>query len=220
MAISAGAVILIPCEGQWAKARRFALRPFLAVLVILVLSNFAIASNDEWEDKYWDKQIDAYCQEVSEFLDTADEVILYQLSDCYYSPYFSNKRIRCACGAFHNVIMIDYDTMRIAFLQHDWITDFHIYELKPGALTEENQLEQLNALLPQSQTRLITYYPDADSNHRTCALELVLADGTVFSTTDTPDQHWDSAYLDLSVNSSDYMFPVGQPHPKPQKDAE
>lgn len=214
IAISAGAVMLVPCDRQWEQLHRFVLRPAVAVLVILCLSGLAIGQNDEWEDAYWDSKIDAYCQEVSTFLEEADEVILYSPFDHDYSPYFEDERIQCACGAFHNVIMIDYDTMRIAFLQHEWITDFYVYELEPGALAPGNGLKQMDTLIPQTQNRLITYTPGFDNGHRTSAIELILADGTVYSTSDTPDEHWDNAFLDLSSDSGDYIFLAGQPHPE------
>lgn len=217
--ITAGAVMLVPCDWQWAqewkKTRRFLVRPTIAVVVMLCLSGIAIAQGEEWDDAYWDNKVDAYCQEVSAFLDSADEVILHNSSDHNYSPYFADERIRCTCGAFHDVIMIDYDTMRIAFLNHDSINDFFVYELNPGALTSENSIVQTDLLLDSSQTQLITYSPDFDNSHRTCAIELILADGTVFSTTDTPDSHWDNAFLALHTGSDDRFFPIGEPHPKP-----
>lgn len=213
LGIAAVIVLFIPCRGTSSKLRRFLLRPAIVVLVILVLSNFAIAANDGWEDRIFQSKRDAYCREVDAFLDDADEVILHGHASYHYSPYFADERIRCVCGAYHDVIMIDYDTMRIAFLRHDWIDDFHIYQLKEGALTEHNTFVQLNAILPGTGNNLVTYYPEVDNEHRTCAMELVLKDGTTYSVADMPEYSWDHIFLGLPV-SDDYMTCVGQPHPE------
>lgn len=218
--IAVGALLLVPVGEQYGGSRRSLTCLLLVCLLIFGLSSFAIVANDGLENLYWDGKVNAYRREISDFLDEADEVVLHGHNSQHYSPYFTDERILCDCGAYHSVIMIDYDTMRIAFLRHDGISNFFIYELKPGALTEENTLEQLNALLPNSQTRLITYYPDTDSNHRTCAMELILADGTVYSTTDTPDGQWDNGYLEMGNVTQAYLFCVGQPHPQPDAEAE
>lgn len=209
--------MLVPCQWQWgqnAKLHRFVVRPALSVLAVFLVSDVLIAANDGWEDRYWEKQVDAYCQEVSLFLDAADEVILHGHNTQNYTPYCADERIQCACGTYHSAIMIDYDTMRIAFLRHDGFTNFYVYDLAPGALTAENEFVQMDALLPQSGSRLVSYYPDEDQAHRTCALELILPDGTVYSTTDTSDAYWDSAYLELNAILADYLFCVGQSHPQ------
>ena len=218
IAVTAGAVMLVPCdlwlEQEWKKMRRYLVRPAVAVVVMLCVSGWMIHSNDGWEDRIWEKKVDAFSQDVSAFLDVADEVILHNSSTHNYTPYFKDERIRCECGTYHDVIMIDYDTMRIAFLNHDSINDFFVYELKPGALPSGNGLVQADVLLDASQTRLITYTPGFDQGHRTSAIELILADGTAFSTTDTPDDHWDNAFLALYAGSGDHFFLVGDPHPK------
>ena len=219
IAVCAGAVMLVPYDWKWnpegKKLRRFVVRPAVCVLVMLCVSGWMIHSNDGWEDRIWEKKVDAFSQDVSAFLDVADEVILHNSSTHNYTPYFKDERIRCECGTYHDVIMIDYDTMRIAFLRHGGISDFFVYDLKPGALTSQNDLVQTDLLLEPSQTRLVTYYPDGQNTHRTSAIELFLADGTVYSTTDTPDNHWDNAFLALYAGSGDHFFPVGEPHPKP-----
>lgn len=218
IAVCAGAVMLVPYNWQWnqesKKLRRYFVRPAISVLVMLCLSGVMIASNDGWEDAYWGNKVDAYCREVSDFLDVADEVILHNGSSHHYSPYFADERIRCECGTFHDVIMIDYDTMRIAFLHHEGISNFFVYELQPGALPSGNGIVQTDLLLEPAQTRLITYAPSSDNGHRTCAIELILGDGTAYSTTDTPDDHWDDAFLALYAGSGDHFFRVGDPHPK------
>ena len=213
LAFTAGAVMLVPCYGEEKEIRRFIIRPIIAVLAVCVVSNPAIDYNDVIEDEIWDNHVETYTQEVSHFLDTADEVVLYEDYSQYYSPYAKEERLRCKCGAYHNAILIDYDTMRIAFLLQDNIDHFYVYSLQPGALTEENSNIQLTALLPGSKTRLITYYPDEDHDHRTCAIELILPDGSVYSTTQTPDHHWENGFLDLARTSEKLLFRVGDVHP-------
>lgn len=215
--ILVGCILFTPAPGKLGRFRRFFLRPLLAILVVILASNPMISNAQEYfreqEEKMWEQKEEAFRAEVREFLDEADELILHDHHSQNYSPYFEDARIRCVCGAYHDVIMIDYDTMRIAFLRHDWIDDFHVYQLKQGALSEENTFVQLDAVLPESGNRLITYYPEADLEHRTCALELVLSDGKIYSTADMPEYSWDHIFLDL-WGDEDYLFSVGQPHPK------
>lgn len=215
IAICAGAVMLVPCDRwnrEW-KLKRFLVRPAISMIAMLCVSGVLIGSNEQWEDAYWDKKVDAYGQEISAFLDGAEEVILFGHYSQHYTPEFADERIQCACGTYHNVIMIDYDTMQIAFLRHEGIRGFHVYQLRASALTEENELVQLDAKLPGSETRLITYAPDAQNDHRTCAIELRLPDGSVYSTTDTPDGNWEDGFLDLGGLTQELLFRVGQPHP-------
>lgn len=204
---------LFPVKGEQVRWRRYLIRPMVALLIVFSLSNYAIQMNDSWEDQIWDSHVKAYTQEVSEFVDEADEVVLFGHNEHQYSPYAQEPRLECGCGAYHHAILIDYDTMRIAVLLQNSIDDFYVFKLEQGALTTENTNLQVNVMLPGSQTRLRTYYPDESSNHRTCAIELILSDGSVYSTTQTPDHHWENGYLGLRGITEEWLFCIGDPHP-------
>lgn len=98
--------------------------------------------------------------------------------------------------AIHSLIIIDYDEPKVSFLieaHHD----YEVFKLKSGAHTCGGNVQTVLEL-PSPASKLITYYPDSDYHdrpdslsHRTCAVELIMEDGRVWSLSDIKQKDTD-----------------------------
>lgn len=98
--------------------------------------------------------------------------------------------------AIHSLIIVDYDEPKVSFLIDEYY-DYEVFRLKSGAHTCGGNVQTVIEL-PAPASKLITYYPDSnypdrpDSlSHRTCAVELIMEDGSVYSLSDIKQRDTD-----------------------------
>ncbi|MDE5992988.1 MAG: hypothetical protein K2G87_08065 [Oscillospiraceae bacterium] len=98
--------------------------------------------------------------------------------------------------AIHSLIIVDYDEPKVSFLIETH-HDYEVFRLKSGAHTCGGNV-QTEIGLPAPASKLITYYPDSDYpddpdslSHRTCAVELIMEDGAVYSLSDIKQKDTD-----------------------------
>lgn len=219
IAISAGAVMLVPCDWQWCrewkKLRRFVVRPILAVLAMLCVSSWMISCNDEWEDRIWDKKVDASHQPIRDFIEIADEAVWYS-NNCYHGyteefpelvrPVWAGNQ----CRHITDTILIDYDSKTVGFAYH-YISYF---VLKDISLSQEFTVPSFSdatntVILGQPGAELKLYYNYKDgavgNGHDVVCITLTMADGTVYGTNDLEDPETGRNYF-LSLPTSDSVF--------------
>lgn len=98
--------------------------------------------------------------------------------------------------AIHSLIIVDYDKPKVSFLIETH-HDYEVFKLKSGAHTCGGNV-QIEIELPAPASKLITYYPDSDYpdkldslSHRTCTVELIMEDGSVYSLSDIKQKDTD-----------------------------
>lgn len=210
ISLGVGAVICIPRPERFGKLRRYLLRPALASVIILVLSNAAISANDGWEDALYQRQLDASYQQIREFVDEADEAIAYNTSTHRFDDNFLDAFPELALDTVHlvdnqhktvhyvtDVILIDYDTQRLGIVYFRYgDPEFYEYQLKPADQLPKNLLSQLSVDLPQSGASLYCYRVSAELKQYTSGFGLTMADGSIYTITGLSDED----YLFLGLN--------------------
>ena len=205
-AVSIGAVMLVPCEVQWgqvqrSRLRRFLLRPALAVLVIFGLSAILIAANDQWEDMIWDRTVAASHREIREFIDIADEAIVYSNSEYQGSNYQQDFPELVMEGRYvTDTMMIDYDSMTIGFCYHH-IAKFELktFSFKSGGNIPGNY-EWSHSVALSEPGALLTFYFDyrdgqEGNGSTTTCIALTMADGTVYTAANLTDPRTGYSYF-------------------------
>lgn len=205
-AASIGAVILVPCEVQWgevqrSRLRRFLLRPALAVLVIFGLSAVLIAANDQWEDMIWDRTVAASHREVREFIDIADEAILYSNAEYQGSNYQQDfPELVMEDRYVTDTMMIDYDSMTIGFCYH-YVSKFQLktFSLQAGGKVPESYTWSHSVALSEPGALLTFYFDYRDGKEgngsTTTCIALTMADGTVYTAANLTDPRTGYSYF-------------------------
>ena len=191
--ITAGAVMLVPCNTEPQKTHRFLIRPLSAALVVLVLSGIAIPINDKVEDAIWDRKVTASHKQIQKFIQIADEAYAYsttEYQDNHYQEAFSELVIEDRYVT--DTMMIDYDTMTLAFCFHG-VSNF---ELKTFQFVEGGQIPESSAWkhtleLANSGGILTMFFEYRDgmvgNGFTITCIALTMPDGTVYTIRDLID---------------------------------
>ncbi len=118
---------------------------------------------------------------INRFADRAEEIIPYNTNSYYMSGMLGTDFM-------HNVIMIDYDSKRIAFLFGN-IDDYKEFKLESGAVKDTSLLQFTAELNAPGDTLTTYYYKDKTYAHMTTAIMLKMADGTVWSVSGLENSH-------------------------------
>jgi hypothetical protein len=135
---------------------------------------------------------------INRFIASADETLYYGDSTII-SGGMKGTRFE------ESVILIDYDRMRIAFLFNSYPDgEYREFELARAEQAIASPNLQIRVALQPPGALLTSYYPSEASDHRTTALQIIMADGSIYSLSDIVDEDtgFDS-YLDLK--SSQYF---------------
>lgn len=219
IAICAGAVMLVPCDWQWdqewEKWRRYLVRPAVAVVAMLCLSGILIHSNDGWEDRIWDRTVDASHQPIRDFIEIADAAVWYS-NNCYdgYTEEFPELVRDVWAGNqwkhITNTILVDYDSQTVGFAYHAG----SYFVLKDISLTQDfavpNSCNATNTVvLSEPGTELKMYFNykggAVGNGYDIVCITLTMADGTVYGTNDLTDPKTGRNYF-LSLPISDEGF--------------
>ena len=186
VAVGLWAVMLVPAPGEREKCRRYLLRPAITLAAALLLSNWAVAANDEWEDRLYQRQQDATYAAIHAFVETADEAYAYnthsQHSGARFREEFPQLMLMDHGSYFYSdYIFIDYDTQRIGLAYHRHGTlRFYEYQLK-SVETCPDLPQQQNFALSAPGEALVSYCPSGELSQYTDGFALIMADGSVYA---------------------------------------
>lgn len=191
-AVGAGAAMLVPCEGERAKLRRFLLRPLLTMLAIVMVSSVLVPVNDGLETKLWQERVKASHKEIQKFVEMADEAILYSYDDHLSQEKLKDFQALAVDGMYvTDTMMIDYDTMTIGFAYQDnFIFTLRTFSFEKGQLPQGSTWSHSVDLdTPGATLTLYFDYRDGakgNGSTMTC-IALTMADGTVYIAADITD---------------------------------
>ena len=212
LGIGAAIIMCVPCGGAWEKLRRFLLRPALAVLVILGLSNFAIAANDSWEDQLYQRRMYATYAQIHAFVDVADEAFAYNTHSQHFDNRFRKEFPQLLLETMHSdgihyyysdYILIDYDTHRVGVVYNQYgILRFFVYQLEP--VDSYPVLPQQNTIaLSAPGATLKSFCRERELSQYTDGFALIKEDGSIYAITGLCDKK----NLYLGLNST--VEPIG-----------
>jgi hypothetical protein len=119
---------------------------------------------------------------INRFIESADE-ILYYGDSTIISGGIKGTRFE------ESVILIDYDRMRIAFLFSSYPDgEYREFELARAEQAIISPNLQIWATLQPPGALLTSYYPREASDHRTTALQIIMADGSIYSLSGIVDE--------------------------------
>ena len=128
--------------------------------------------------------------EAHHFIDKAEEIIEYNKNHVYAGGIMETEYK-------HDLILIDYDTMTVGFIYKNYTMG----ELLKIRLIENEGIKsdkiQYECDLNSPGVKFTSFYPDEDSTHRTIAIQIEMADGTVYSADGLVDEDGDTLYLGL-----------------------
>lgn len=191
-AVGAGASMLVPCEGERARVRRFLLRPLLTVLAIELVSGVLVPVNDGLETKLWQAKVKASHKEVQKYVEIADEAILYSYDQHLGQRGLEDFPALVVDGKYiTDTMMIDYDTMTIGFA-YQYISMFELrtFSFEKGQLPQGSTWSHSVELgTPGATLTLYFDYRDgAEGNGSTMTcIALTMADGSIYTAADITD---------------------------------
>lgn len=143
----------------------------LAAITVLPMSGCSAVRWIADDAKYRAEQA-VMRMKFEEMLNDADEALCYN-----DSTYFGDSLMKSQF--YRNSVLVDYDNMLVGFLFNSAGDCYYEYHLKES--TPVNGLVQARGELHEPGAELLTYYPDEDNPHRTCAVSIVMADGKTYS---------------------------------------
>ena len=206
-AVGLWAVMLIPAQGKREKLCRYLLCPGIVLVAVFLLSNWAVAANDEWEDRLYQRQQDATFAALHAFVNAADAAFIYNNHSQHSAGRFREEfpqLLMMDHGSYYysDYLFVDYDTQRIGLAYHQYGTlQFFEYQLKPVAAAPDLPQQHEVALSAPGAT-LHSYCPSAELHQYTTGFALILADGSVYAITGLRDGN----YLFLGLNSE--LIPI------------
>lgn len=117
---------------------------------------------------------------IKSFIESSDVLLPYNESTFY-------------CGGIdgfdfeHNMIMIDYDSKKVAFLMGSGLDNFQIFSLSEGNAVGSSNI-QFQKELEYPGKSITTFYPDELNHHRTSAIQVVMADGKIYNITEMKER--------------------------------
>ena len=176
-----GLAMLIPEEN---RKKRYLIRPVLCAALVIPMS-LGIMALDEGMTAI---SLDRKAAKADALIGQADEILYYELNNHQKaSQTLSRPEIAHSCGQSHNMILIDYDRHTVTFLRdltNPAYLEIDTFTLKAVDEDPAPGYLQTQAALSAPGARLITYCPEEDKSHRTCAITLIMADGSIYSITD------------------------------------
>ncbi|MBQ8827264.1 MAG: hypothetical protein IJ007_09235 [Oscillospiraceae bacterium] len=128
--------------------------------------------------------------EAHYFIDNAEEIIEYNTNNFYVSGIMETEYK-------HELILIDYDKMTVGFIHHPYASaELTKIKLQKNAPINSDMVQQVYELSSPG-AEFTSFYPDEKSKHRTIAIQIEMADGTVYSADGLADEDGDTLYLGL-----------------------
>lgn len=196
-------IMVIPATGRLSKPRRFLLRPLLAVAIFVFLTPLATnaiedaqAAVIERERQQSQKQTDETYANIHAFVEDADVAYVYNTSTHHMNhrfkeefpqlllthDYYDNDVVKIGYH-YCDYLLIDYDTLRIAFIytKHGRLTLFE-YQLSP-ADTYPTTGRQKTIQLDAPGASLMSYRPGPTLQQYTDGFALTMSDGSIYTIT-------------------------------------
>ena len=148
----------------------FATVIFVTFLLFYIVLPFIRTVIDE---RSYEAEQNIIAENLSTMLQTKDEEITYDTNNIYsdgimYTPYK------------YKTAFIDYTDKTVGFLFNSGIDKFKFYRLTQVTNNEIQHPIQQEWELNGLGKKLTTYYLDEENSHRTIAIRLEMADGTVY----------------------------------------
>ncbi|MCL2087145.1 MAG: hypothetical protein FWH05_06080 [Oscillospiraceae bacterium] len=133
-----------------------------------------------WTSEYFINSFDN--NRIDRFIKNADEIIYYYDATIVYNGIM-NTQFK------ESVILIDYDSMSIAFLCSGDLGSYNEFKLtKTNNIIENPNLQTKVNLSFPGQT-LTTYYSSKANEHRTTAIQIIIEDGSIYSISNIKDKN-------------------------------
>lgn len=158
-------------------------------LILSVVGNyhvFLLNERIETEKYYENKRIES--EQIMEFKAQAEEII--PKGNVYFPHGYNYTDIES------EVIMIDYDTMRVAFLNDNVLCNYFVVQLTEGEKLPREKIQRTEPL-KEPGVELVSFYLEEEHKGLTDALELTMADGRVFTATDIKNEKGKTPSLGL-----------------------
>jgi hypothetical protein len=186
--ICAACVMLVPCYGDHVRTRRFLTRPAVAVMVMLLLSGWAIERNDVWEKQRYQRKLDTVYAQIHDFVEVADAALAYNTSSQHFGNRFREEFPELRLETMHSdgvhyyysdYVLIDYDTKRIGIVFNHPDISFFTYQLKPADTYPKHGIQGGASLCAPGAT-FYSYWAQGDMPQYTDGFALVMEDGGIY----------------------------------------